>query len=128
MFGTSTVKQIRNSHSYIKDMDEEEQLYHQSGSFVRFLSSWSSQLPTLPQRINQLTKDIAQNGFWKSNEIEIMNAWINDLYLVGYQFPSIVSSSSSSSPLVQKRVAICVTGVIECIEEAWRKKSYSYSK
>jgi hypothetical protein len=120
MFGTSTVKQIRNSHSYIKDMDEEEQLYHQSGSFVRFLSSWSSSLPAVPQRIQQLTKDIAQAGFWKTNEVEIMNAWINDLYLVGYQFPSIVSSSLSSSPLIEKRAAICVTGVIECIEEAWK--------
>jgi hypothetical protein len=100
-------------------MDEEQQLYHQSGLFVRFLSSWSSSLPTLEQRIKQLTKDIAKEGFWKSKEIEIINAWINDLYAVGYQFPSIVSSSSSL-PLRNKRAAICVTGVIECIEEAWK--------
>jgi hypothetical protein len=46
-------------------MDEEDQLYHQSGSFVRFLSLWSSSLPTLVQRIGQLSRDIAQAGFWK---------------------------------------------------------------
>jgi len=122
MFGTSTIKQIRNSHSYIKDMDEEDQLYHQSGLFVRFLSSWSSSLPTLVQRIIQLAEDIAQAGFWKSKEIEIINAWINDLYLVGYEFPRIISSSSSSSSsITHKRAAICVTGLTECIEEAWSK-------
>jgi hypothetical protein len=119
MFGTSTIKQIRNSHSYIKDMDEEDQLYHQSGSFVRFLSSWSSSLPTLVQRIKQLTEDIAQAGFWKSKEIQIMNAWINDLYLVGYTFPEILPSSSRSSITQHKRAAICVTGLTECVQEAW---------
>jgi len=122
MFGTSTIKQIRNSHSYIKDMDEEQQLYHQSGSFVRFLSSWSSSLSTLDQRIIQLAKDIAQAGFWNSKEVEIMNAWINDLYLVGYIFPTLSSSSSSSvSSITQKRAAICVTGLTECLKEAWTK-------
>ncbi len=122
MFGTSTIKQIRNSHSYLKDMQEEEQLYHQSGLFVRFLSSWSSSLPTLAQRIIQLANDIAKAGFWKTKEINIINAWINDLYLVGYTFPTIMTSSPSSSPPVQhKRAAICVTGVTECIQEAWAK-------
>ncbi|CAF1129118.1 unnamed protein product [Rotaria magnacalcarata] len=123
MFGTSTIEQIRNIHSYIKDMDEEYQLYHQSGSFARFLSSWSSSLPTLVQRIMQLANDIAKAGFWNSQEIQIMDAWINDLDFVGYRFPSVVSSSSSlsSSTIKQKRAAICVTGVTECIQEAWAK-------
>jgi hypothetical protein len=123
MFGTSTIKQIRNSHSYLKDMQEEEQLYHQTGSFVRFLSSWSSSLPTLAKRIMKLAEDIAKAGFWKSQEIEIINAWINDLYLVGYTFPAIITSSPPPSrPRIQyKRAAICVTGVTECIQEGWAK-------
>ncbi|CAF4006231.1 unnamed protein product, partial [Adineta steineri] len=124
IFGTSTVKQIRNSHSYIKDMDDEQQLYHQSRSFVRFLSSWSSTKSLLRERISQLARDIAKNDFWKWKEVDIMDAWIADLESVGYKFPSIVPSSSSSSspsssPVIRKRAAVCVTGLVECIQEAW---------
>jgi hypothetical protein len=119
VFGTATVKQVRNSHSYIKDMDEEDQIYHQSGSFVRFLSSWSSSHNSFVERIAQLVRDIAQAGFWHSNEIDIIDAWLADLHSIGYVFPSIVSSSISSHSSQKKRTAICVTGLAECIQEAW---------
>jgi hypothetical protein len=119
IFGTSTVKQIRNSHSYVKDMDDEYQLYHQSSSFVRFLASWSSSHRLLPQRIAQLARDIAEAGFWHSKEVDIIDAWLADLHSVGYSFPSILVPSSSSSPIIEKRAAICVTGLAECIQEAW---------
>jgi hypothetical protein len=119
IFGTSTVKQVRNSHSYIKDMDDEYQLYHQSGLFVRFLSSWSSTHELLSKRISQLARDIADAGFWKAKEVDIMDAWIADLYSVGYSFPSVVKPSSSSPSIKQKRAAVCVTGIAECIQEGW---------
>ena len=108
MFGTSTVKQIRNSHSYIKDMDDEGQLYHQSGSFVRFLASWSSSHPTLIERISQLARDIAQAGFWQSKEAIIMEAWLTDLKSVGYSFPSIVKPSSFFSYEYNKKTSSCM--------------------
>ena len=117
IFGTATIQQVRNSHSYIKDMDEEYQLYHQSGSFVRFLASWSSSHPSLAGRIAQLARDIAHAGFWQSKEIDIIDAWVADLHEVGYSFPSIISSSSPSRK--EKRAAVCVTGLTECIQEAW---------
>ena len=120
LFGTATVSQIRNGHSYVKDMDDEGQLYHESGSFVRFLASWSSSHRSLIKRISQLAYDIAQAGFWQSEEATIMEAWLADLQSVGYSFPSIVKSSSSApSVITKKRVAVCVTGLTECIDEAW---------
>jgi hypothetical protein len=64
-------------------------------------------------------RDIAQAGFWHSKEIDIMNAWLTDLHSVGYSFPSITVPSSSSSPIIKKRAAVCVTGLAECIQEAW---------
>ncbi|CAF1675077.1 unnamed protein product [Rotaria magnacalcarata] len=118
VFGTATVKQVRNSHSYIKDMDEEHQLYHQSGSFVRFLASWSSSLPSIAKRIAQLARDIAQAGFWHSKEIDIIDAWLTDLRSVGYSFPSIISTASPN-PVIQKRAAVCVTATAECINKVW---------
>jgi hypothetical protein len=114
------VEQVRNGHSYIKDMEDEDQLYHQSGSFVRFLASWSSSHLTLIERIIQLARDIAQAGFWQSKEAIIMEAWLADLQSVGYSFPSIVQPSSSSpSVITKKQVAVCVTGLTECVQEAW---------
>ena len=104
-------------------MDDEYQLYHQSGSFVRFLASWSSTHLTLVKRISQLAHDIAQAGFWQSKEATIMEAWLADLQSIGYVFPSIVESSSSTSTtsITKKRVAVCVTGVTECIQEIWNE-------
>lgn len=119
MFGTATVKQIRNSHSYLKDMIDEHQLYHQSGAFVDFLASWSSSLPTLDERIAQLTEDIVQAGFLKAKDLDLIKAWVKDLHAVGYSFPSIVPPSTRSHPVQEKRAAICVTGLVECVQEAW---------
>ncbi|CAF1684991.1 unnamed protein product, partial [Adineta ricciae] len=109
IFGRSTVQQVRNSHSYIEDMDDEYQLYHQSASFVRFLASWSSSNPSLVGRIRELARDISRGGFWKWKEVEIIDAWLEDLRSVGYQFPPIIKPSSklSSTAVKQKRAAIC---------------------
>ncbi len=62
-------------------MNEEDQLYHESGFFVRLLLLWSSSLSTLVQRIIQLIEDISEAGFWKSKEIQVINDWVNDLHL-----------------------------------------------
>ena len=121
VFGAATVEQVRNAHSYIKDMDEEHQLYHQSGSFVRFLASWSSLLPSLAQRIGRLARDIARAGFWKSQEVDILDAWLDDLHSIGYHFPSIVTSSSNVVTKY-KHIALCVTGSSHDIGEAWKSK------
>lgn len=121
VFATSTVDQVRNSHSYIKDMQEEHDLYQKSGSFARFLTLWSSSLPSLPERIVQLARAIAQAHFWDHEEIEIMKAWISDLHSLGYKFPSIVRPALSRTVIRKKRAAVCVTGLTECIDEAWAK-------
>ncbi|CAF3242752.1 unnamed protein product [Rotaria socialis] len=76
-------------------MDDEYQFYHQSGSFDRFLASWSSSNSLLSKRISQLAK-------------------------VGYIFPLIFTSPSSSrTSIKEKRIAVCVTGIVECIQEGW---------
>jgi hypothetical protein len=103
----------------MKEMADEGQLYNQSGSFVRFLASWSSSHYTLVERIIQLARDIAQAGFWQSKEAIIMEAWLSDLLSVGYSFPSIARPFSSLSSIIRKQAAVCVTGFIECIPEAW---------
>ncbi|CAF4428618.1 unnamed protein product, partial [Didymodactylos carnosus] len=116
-----TVEQHRNTHSYVKDMDEEQQMYHQSGKFVRFLDQWQSSLPTLFERISQISRDIAQQEFWDKSETDMIDAWLTDLHRIGYTPPIPVTTPQSKklSSSLQKRTAVCVTDVTECINEAW---------
>ncbi|CAF3701296.1 unnamed protein product [Rotaria socialis] len=101
-------------------MDDEYQFYHQSGSFARFLASWLSSNSLLSKRISQLAKGIVQAGFWRLKEVDIVNAWLTDLRSIGYIFPLIVTSPSSSrTSIKEKRIAVCVTGIVECIQEGW---------
>ena len=89
-----------------------------SGSFVRFLSSWSSSHDSLWKRIAQLARAIAHAGFWQSKEIEIIDAWLADLHSVGYFFPSIVRSiSSSSSSIVSKASSYLCNGVLQNVSK-----------
>jgi hypothetical protein len=67
----------------------------------------------------QLAADVAHAGFWQSKEATIMEAWLTDLLSVGYVFPSIVRPLSSVSSIKRKPAAVCVTGLIECVPEAW---------
>ncbi|CAF1390018.1 unnamed protein product [Didymodactylos carnosus] len=122
VFGTATVKQHRNAHSYVKDMDEEQQMYHQSGKFVRFLDKWQSSLPTLFERISQISRDIAQQQFWDKSETDMIDAWLTDLHRIGYTPPIPITTPQDKklSSSLQKRAAVCVTDVTECINEAWR--------
>ncbi|CAF1513559.1 unnamed protein product [Didymodactylos carnosus] len=118
VFGTSTVSQTRNAHNYIKDMDDEQQMYHESGKFARFLTQWSSSAQSLFERILELADDIVQAGYWKSNEVEIMSAWLEDLVRVNYKPPAI-SHNKAKTFNTEIRTAVCVTGVVECFNNPW---------
>lgn len=117
VFGTATVQQLRNKHSLIDDMDQEYQLYHESGSFVRFLSNWSSDLPTIEQRIEKLFRDMVERKFFKLQELNFIRDWLNDLRSINYSFPKLVKTPETRKP--KKRTAVCVTGILECVQEAW---------
>ncbi|CAF1174619.1 unnamed protein product, partial [Didymodactylos carnosus] len=119
VFGSSTVDQKRNAHSYIKDMDDEQQLYHQSGQFVRFLIEWTSPAESLFQRISQLASDIATNSFWNQKEVDILNAWLDDLIQIGYQPPSPTIIDKKNATQI-RRAALCVTGPTKYINDNWR--------
>ncbi|CAF1024668.1 unnamed protein product [Didymodactylos carnosus] len=53
-----------------------------------------------------------------------MNAWLQDLQSVGYIFPALINQRKTQELVVQKRAAVCVTGVIECIHEAWEQSEH----
>ncbi|CAF4626773.1 unnamed protein product, partial [Didymodactylos carnosus] len=98
---------------------DEQQMYHESGKFVRFLNTWNSSLPSLFQRIKQLATDIVHNGYWNMLEIDLINAWLNDLNRIGYSAPNIISYPKHNQEPKKVRAAVCVTGLMECAAEGW---------
>lgn len=90
MFAAPTVDQVRNPHSYLSDMREEEDLYRQTEDFLTFLNSWTSPSTDLPQRLKDLGRDMVAGGFLGPADEELMNAWVDDLTAVGYQWPEVL--------------------------------------
>lgn len=87
-----TVEQRRNPHDYLADFEDELDLYLQAENLIKYLKDWSSNKPTLPERILELSKGMVENGFWFINDAKLMKAWLEDLIAVGYVFPKPAQS------------------------------------
>jgi len=81
--------QNRNSHVYLKDFGEEDQLYTQSGELVQFLSEWkcSETNENLYKCMLELTEAMVNRSMWGVSEMGLMQAWILDLKKIGYNEP-----------------------------------------
>jgi len=86
-----TVDQIRNAHDYLLDFEEEMDLYFKAEPLAKFLNEWSSDKPTLPERILDVAIEMAERDFWGVNDAVLMKSWLEDLIAVGYEFPLPVS-------------------------------------
>jgi hypothetical protein len=53
-FAPPMVKQLRNPHDPLADMDAEQDLYRKSMALVKFLQKWQGTASTLPGRSTQL--------------------------------------------------------------------------
>lgn len=117
VYGKATSEQFIGRHQLLDNIYQEHQVNKQLSSFARFLSNWSSTLPTIEQRIIKLVEDTVKAEYLHVKELEFVLAWLNDLRSINYHFPNI-----TQAPVHEKRVkraAVCVTGIIECVEEAW---------
>jgi len=112
-----TVVQIRNTHNYFLDFLDELDLYRDAGRLVRVLATWrpssfesksAFESPPeessegkqkggqeLPSMMVELAKVMQHNRFWASSDVELMEAWVEDLTSVGYRFPEVVGGPAS---------------------------------
>ncbi|CAF0918200.1 unnamed protein product [Adineta ricciae] len=104
--------------NYGQTVQEDEK----TSKLVRYLSEWTSSKATLVERIRDLMADMVKHKFCEVSELKVMTDWIIDLDTVRYAFPSVIQSKNSQQPR-RRRTAVCLTGLIECVEEAWRKTS-----
>jgi len=56
---------------------------------VAFLAKWSSDAPTLVERLEQLWAALYSRGFVELDDLLLAQAWIRDLLALGYQFPDL---------------------------------------
>lgn len=89
--------QYRNSHSYLDDFIDEEELYHKSSGFVKFLTQWKSEKSNFFDRVLQLSRDMADKGFWKSADGVLVQYWLEDLLSIGYKPPALASGDALCS-------------------------------
>lgn len=116
---SKNIKGIRNvprypSKEFVPDID--------ISRLVHFLYHWRDNETRLSQRIRNLMKVLVQNKLMEESELQAMQAWLNDLSTLGYEYPSIIGSMNDARSKIRiKRSAVCVTGLSECIEEVWAK-------
>eukprot|EP00435_Cladocopium_sp_Y103_P048426 s749_g14.t1 len=85
----------RVAHDYLKDFQSEADLQLKSTALVQFLSQWSSNAPTLLERIEQLWAALYARGFVELGDVRLAQAWILDLLAVGYEFPQLKTQGNS---------------------------------
>lgn len=92
-FSTASVYQDRNEHDYTLDYADEIDLYNDAGRLVKFLVKWRppSSVRGFFDIARSLSRDMTAAGFWKSGDIDLVNAWIADLISVGYKEPALYS-------------------------------------
>ena len=90
--------QVRNLHSLLKDAQEEYELYQQMPRFVTVLNEWKCDRGdgTLFTCINQLSRHLIDEGFWKQLDADLVEAWLEDLKSVGYASPLLVDKSRAA--------------------------------
>jgi hypothetical protein len=116
---TNTRMTSNNNH----DQNETEDA--NVSKLVRYLSEWKSSKTTLIERIQQLINDMIAQNFCDTNDWKVIQTWLDDLEQIKYIFPSIRSSTSQSRTVRRRRTAVCITGLIECIDEAWRPTAHA---
>jgi len=88
-FAPPHVVHDRVAHDYLKDFHSEQDLYYKSTAMVSFLARWSSDAPTLVERLEQLWAALYSRGFVELGDLQLAQAWIRDLLALGYNFPDL---------------------------------------
>ena len=88
--------QIRNSHSYLKDFDDEKLMYLKTENLIKFLLEWKCLKNKFYECVIDLSIQMANKDFWGKDEISYIKNWLNDLNNIGYQEPIILNFENKS--------------------------------
>ena len=83
--------QLRNSHSYLKDFEEEQAMYLKTNDLVNFLFEWKCLKTSFYSCVLDLSTQMANRNFWLHDELDSIKNWLADLTHIGYVEPEIVN-------------------------------------
>ena len=89
--------QIRNSHSYLKDFEEERSMYFQTEKLIIFLLEWKCFNFKFYECLIDLSIQMANNDFWGHDEIDSIKSWLDDLNKIGYKEPEILNHENDDT-------------------------------
>ena len=95
-FYPPTAMHVRNEHSSLIDFEEEMGMYRNMGRFLKFLHNWQCDRLFLFDCMTKLAEDMSFNKFIDIHDVDVINAWVADLAIVGYAPPVIRRSSTCS--------------------------------
>ncbi|XP_059144923.1 uncharacterized protein LOC131932067 [Physella acuta] len=96
-FFPANAYQVRNSHSYIEDAKQEKDMYFQTEELIEFLGNWKCETTfSFFQCVVQLTSDMADQKYWKHEDVNLVRLWLLDLKELGYQEPERVQLNGFS--------------------------------
>ncbi|KAF8356879.1 hypothetical protein PRIPAC_91874 [Pristionchus pacificus] len=81
--------QKRNAHSYLKDFDDEIDVYDKTGEIVAFIDKWECKEDTMDKCTIELAGHFAEKGFWGNEDAQLVVHWVLDLQKIGYTFPAV---------------------------------------
>ena len=97
--------QDRNDHSYLGDLNAEQDLYMKSEQLVQFLGEWKGKGATLVERMEELWIALYKHAYIDLQDVELMQLWVESLLDASYEFISLVSSPATApSNVVTARV------------------------
>ena len=94
-FVSSFVTQYRNPHDYTIDFKNELPLYRQTNQMLTDLGALDiPKSSSVPTAMLNIYKSMADKGYIKHLDVEVMRRWLHDLKTLGYEFPKIVCSTN----------------------------------
>ena len=95
-FAPPMALQVRNLHSDVADADAESVLYRDVGRYISVLNRWEcdSDAQFMFDCISQLSRYLVTEGFWISQDADMVDAWLSDLSSVGYVPPTLSAARS----------------------------------
>jgi hypothetical protein len=100
-FHAATAYQYRNPHSYLKDFKEEDDLYKKTDDLLELLHQWKcEENKVFKDCIIELSKLMAENGFWSEDEADHIEVWLDVLTSVGYKFPLRVNKTNITNNFI----------------------------
>jgi len=95
-FAPPIALQVRNPHSDLLDANEESLLYRDVGRYISALNQWECDDGTqfMFDCISKLSRHLVTEGFWTSQDADMVDAWLSDLSSIGYVPPPLSRTGS----------------------------------